>query len=432
MRSFFKDFLSIGISRFLVIAFGLCSSIIIARYIGPEGNGTIAALVVYPSLFMSFGSLGIGQSTTYFTGKNIFSETEIKTAIVQIWVITVIVTIISCFFLIRYLSESGNNLMLVALALLPIPFSLFNTYNSGLFLGKNDIKTFNKINWIPSLLTLIGAVLFVIILQLEIVGAMMAMILGPLFMTILLIIKNKFLRVFNLKYNWKIIKALLSLGVIYALALLIINLNYKIDVILLDKLSTSFELGIYSKGAGITEYLWQIPMLFSTIIFARSAVTKNSKEFSLKVIQLLRVSFVIIGVVAILLILFSKFIILTLYGHEFYGSISVLKYLLPGVLILTIYKVMNMDLAGRGKPWIAMWAMIPSLIINIILNIILIPEHGANGAAYSSTISYSISGVIFLFFYSKETKIPIKDIISFKRSDFQPIKEIITKIYKSV
>src|SRR5690606_2647678 len=120
----------------------------------------------------------------------------------------------------------GNNLLWTWLALLSIPFSLFNTYNSGIFLGKNDIKTFNKINWIPTFLTLIGNIIFVIILQFGISGVLIANILGPLFMSIILLFKNNFFEVFSFKYEWKIIKAMLSLGLVYALSLLVINLNY--------------------------------------------------------------------------------------------------------------------------------------------------------------------------------------------------------------
>src|SRR5690554_327961 len=326
---------------------------------------------------------------------------------------TTIVSLIVCFVLMYYFSTSGTNLILVILALLPIPFSLFNTYNSGIFLGKNDIKTFNKINWIPSLIGLIGTVLFVMLLKWEVKGAMTASVGGPLFMFFVLLFKNKFLAFFSFKYNWKIIKPMLSLGVVYAIALFVINLNYKVDVILLDKLSNAYELGIYSKGAGITQYLWQIPMLFSTIVFARSAVSKDDKVFSMKVAQLLRVSFLIIGVVSVGLLLFSEWIIVGMYGEQFRESTAVLNYLLPGVLILTIFKVMNMDLAGKGKPWISMKAMLPALIINIAINLILIPNYGAKGAAISSTISYGVAGILFLFFYSKAVGLPIRAILGY-------------------
>lgn len=430
MASFIKDVFRVGLSKGAIIIFGLASSIITARYLGPEGNGVIAGLLVYPSLFMTIGSLGIRQSTTYFLGKNIYSEEEIKTAITQIWMLSTVVSVIVCFFLMYYFSNSGTNLLWVLLALAPIPFSLFNTYNSGIFLGKNDIGTFNKINWIPSLISLAAMALFVMGLGLGVSGALIAKIGGVLFMFTVLLFKNKFLKSFSLNYNWVIIKKMLSLGLIYALALFIINLNYKIDIVLLDQLSTVFEMGIYSKGSGITQYLWQIPMLFSTIVFARSSVSKNDVAFSHKVTQLLRVSFILIGLGSIFLVLFSELIIVGMYGEEFRGSITVLNYLLPGVLILTIYKVMNMDLAGKGKPWVSLWAMLPALIINIIANWIFIPKHGANGAAIASTISYALAGLLFLHFYSKEVQIPIKQILHYKKTDFDPILNLLKKLKK--
>lgn len=423
--SFIKDVLRVGISHSIVIVLGLAVSIITARYIGPEGNGIIAGLTVYPSLFMTIGSLGIRQSTTFFLGKGIFSEEQIKTAITQIWMMTTIISLIVCFVLMYCFSNSGSNLSLVFFALLPIPFSLFNTYNSGIFLGKNDIKTFNKINWIPSLLAFLGTLFFVVLLKLEVKGAMLASFGGSLCMFFVLLFKNKFLNYFTMLFDWNIIKQMLSLGIVYATSLFVINLNYRVDIILLDKFSNSYELGIYAKGAAITQYLWQIPMLLSTVVFARSSVSKNGKAFSLKVAQLLRISFLIIGISSVVMFLFSERIITGLYGLKFKESTAVLNYLLPGVVILTIFKVMNMDLAGKGKPWISMKAMLPALVINIIMNIILIPEWGADGAAFSSTISYGVAGVLFLFFYSKAVELPIRVILGYKRKDFDPILNVL-------
>lgn len=430
MSSFLKDVVRVGVSNIFIIVFGLGTSIITARYIGPEGNGIIAALLVYPSLFMSFGSLGIRQSTTYFLGKDIYSEEQVKTAITQIWMVTTVFSLLVCFVLMRYFSKTGENLYFVILALLPIPFSLFNTYNSGVFLGRNDIKTFNKINWIPSLIALIGTLVFVVSIKLDVSGALMAGIGAPFLMSLILLFKNKFIQAFSFNFEWGIIKSMLSLGVVYAIALLVINLNYKVDIIILDKLSTPYEMGIYSKGSAITQYLWQIPMIFSTIVFVRSAVSKDNLLFSYKVAQLLRLSFIAIGLASVFLWFFSEMLVIGMFGEAFRGSIEVLNYLLPGVLILTIYKVMNMDLAGKGKPWISMKAMLPALILNIVLNIILIPTYGANGAAVSSTLSYTIAGVLFLFFYSKEVKMPIGEIITYKRADFDPIFNILNKFRK--
>ncbi len=421
MSSFVKDLVRVGTSNVAVILFGVATSIVTARFIGPEGNGIIAGLTVYPALFMSFGSLGIRQSTAYFLGKNIYSEDRIKRAITQIWSLTTVVSLVICYLLMIYFSKSGENFLLVILALLPIPFSLFVTYNSGIFLGRNDIKSFNKVNWIPPFIVLVVSLVLVGLFEQGVKGALIAALGGQVFMAILMLLKNEFIKAFSLIYDFKVIKSMLSLGIVYAIALLIINLNYKVDVILLDKLSTSYELGIYSKGAGIIQYLWQIPMVLSTIIFSRSASAKDDYVFSLKVAQLLRISLIIVGGASLVLFFMSNFVILAMYGEAFRASVSVLKILLPGVLLLTVFKVMNMDLAGKGKPWVSMKAMIPALILNVILNLLWIQDYGANGASLASSVSYSVAAILFAYFYCKETKVPAKELFYIRKSDFNII-----------
>ena len=89
---------------------------------------------------------------------------------------------------------------------------------------------------------------------------------------------------------------------------------------------------------------------------------------------------------------------------------------------------MNMDLAGKGKPWIAMKSMILPLFLNIGINFYFIPLYGSDGAALSSLITYSLASFFFLHFYSKETGIPIKTILHYKKSDFEPLWQVWHKV----
>ena len=431
MIGFIKDVFSVGVSKFAIIIFGLITSIIIARVLGPEKNGVIAALLVYPSLFMAIGSLGVRQSTTYFLGKNIFTEDQIKIALTQIWFFTTIFSVVVCYFLMTEFSKSGVNKTLVFLALIPIPFALFNTYNSGVFLGKNQIKEFNKVNWIPPLIVLVITILLVIMYTLGITGYLIALIGGPVFISLLLLFKNKFINSFSLKFEWKVIIPMIRLGSVYAVALLFISLNAKLDVIILDWLSTDYETGIYSKGYSVSNYLLQIPWMLNTIVFTRSAIAKDGIEFSRKVCQLLRVASVVIILFALILFLFSDFIIVLMFGEEFQASSAVLNYLLLGILFLSLFKILNQDLAGKGKPWVSMKAMIPGLIVNVILNIFLIPKYGAMGAAFASSVSYCVAILLFFHFYSIVTKMKIKDMFNYKKTDFNPLIVLFKNITNS-
>lgn len=428
MQSFLKDFLNTGFSKGGAIILSLLQGVVIARWLGPELNGIMAALLVYPSLFISIGSLGISQSTTFFTAKKTYTDEQIATAVIQMWILSSLLSLIACYYLIANFSDSGDNFLLVTLAIVPIPFNLFNIYTSGVFLGKNQIANFNQVNWVPPLIVFIATVILVIIYELSLLGAMIALISGPAIMTGIMMLQNKFFECFSLKLEWQVIKSMLSLGIIYAIALLAINLNYKIDIILIDNLSSSYETGIYSKGSALVQNLWQIPMLLSTIIFARSATAKDQYNFSLKVCRLLRLSFIPIIIAGILLCIFADMIITLLYGPAFRESSQVLIFLMPGVILLVIFKVLNMDLAGMGKPWISLFAMVPALIINIVLNVLWIPTYGANGAAFASTVSYAVAAFAFLWIYSKKVGIPVNQILTYNRRDFESITKLQKKL----
>lgn len=349
MATFIKDISQVGISKILIIASGILTSVIVARTLGPEKNGIIASLLVYPSMFLIFGSLGISNATTYFIGRGLIPEKEIKKAVGYIWCFTSAFCVVCSLFLVYNFSGVGNDWLLIVLAISPIPFTLMNTYNSGLFLGKNELNSFNRISWIPYTITTVLALLLLFFLDMGIRGALLALLGGPVFIFSALLYRNNIFIYLRGSINWSVIKTMLQLGSIYAISLAIVKLHYQIDIIILNQLSTSYEVGIYTKGAVITEYLWQIPMLFNSIIFSRSANSKNQKEFSKKVVQLLRISLVIIGAAGVVLELLSKFIVRLFYGNAFIDSASVLMIMVPGVLLLTFYKILNTDLHGRGR-----------------------------------------------------------------------------------
>ncbi|GAA4319424.1 polysaccharide biosynthesis C-terminal domain-containing protein [Compostibacter hankyongensis] len=418
MKRFIQDFIKVMFSKAGVILFNLGNAVVVARGLGPDANGLIAVLVVYPTLFMTVGSLGISQATTYYVGKDMYGLGDVKRAIVQLWILSTVFCLAACFILVRYFSDGGENLVQVMLAIAPVPFCLFNTYSSGIFLGKKQIGLFNRIEWLPPLFVFLLNILFVYGLKLGITGALTGLAAGPFIMTLVLLLKNDFIRFFSWKVNYVIARSILSLGIVYAVALLIVNLNYRVDVVIMDKLSTKYQLGIYSKGAALTEYLWQIPMLFSALIFSRSAGSKDPMQFSRQIARLLRMAIIAIGAASVVLMVFSAKIIVLLFGDAYAESSSVLRVLAPGVLLLTVFKILNMDLAGRGKPWISVKAMLPALVVNVILNLMLVPGYGAYGAALASTVSYGLAAVLFIGLYAREVQLPVRKILEFSLADF--------------
>lgn len=430
--SFLKDLFAVFQSKAAIIVFGFAMSIITARYLGPEGNGIIAALMVYPTLFMSIGSLGIRQSTAYFVGQEKYPVEKLYGTALSIWLFTTVFVIASCLVLINYFTKGEYSRLHIFLAVAAVPFSLYNTYTSGIFLGKQNIREFNRINWIPAAINLLFTFLLVVVIPWGVTGSMIGSVLAPFFMFFLVLWRIRKMMEVRFNFDFKLMGQMLRLGIVYAISLLVINLNYKVDIILIEKYANTYELGIYSKGVSIIQYLWEIPMLLSTLVFSRSVGARDPKEFSRKVSKLLRIASIVIFIASIVLFLLSDFIIVFLFGEQFRGSVMVLKLLLPGVLLLTIFKVLNMDVAGKGKPWLSMIAMVPAVIINIVLNILWVPQYGANGSALASTISYSVAALIFLFIYSRNVGLPIREILHYKKEDMLIFRTVLLKVKNKI
>ena len=65
------------VTRILQLLIGLGSSVIIARVLGPRGNGIYSLAILLPALLVIFGNFGIGQSSIFYVGKKKYSAKEI-------------------------------------------------------------------------------------------------------------------------------------------------------------------------------------------------------------------------------------------------------------------------------------------------------------------------------------------------------------------
>ena len=418
-QSFVKDIFSVFKSRFAVILFNLIKVSIVARVLGPELNGQLAIILTYPTLFIVIGSMGIRKSSAFMIAKSPNLKPAIYKSIIQFWILTATFCVTISIILLHNFTKIELNNNVLILAVIPIVFSLLNNYISGIYLGENQIKEFNKINWLPAFLNLTFVILFLLFFDYTVKGVLLSILISELLVSLLLIHKLKIFKYFSFKIEKQLILKMLSLGITFALALFTLNLNYRLDIIMMDYLSNNYETGLYSKASVLTQYLWQFPGLLGTIIFARGAATKDKLKFSIKCCRLLRISIVVVLLAALSLVVFGKWIINLLFGVDFASAIYVIYYILPGVILFTIFKVLNNDVSSRGKPLFIIPSMIFGIVINVISNYFLIPIYGGVGAAISSSISYSLAALIFTINYSKLTTIPLKEIFGYQKNDFQ-------------
>ena len=99
---------------------------------------------------------------------------------------------------------------------------------------------------------------------------------------------------------------------------------------------------------------------------------------------------------AIGLSLFSRFIILILYGDKFVSGINLLALLGWSLIPYTISSFISYDLIARGEEIALVKATAISLVLFMILNIWLISVYELNGAVYASLVGETLQAFIFI------------------------------------
>lgn len=405
-----------GQSASFVIRF--ITSILVARWLGAEGKGLYASLIMIPNMMVTLGELGTRQSIIYYLGRGIFSLNSIvNTAIVLISSMTVPLALL-CLLIYNNYYISLFPLISQLFAILIIPITLLVKVLSGVFLGLNKVGIYSKVTWIPAIIELTMCSFLVKFLHFGLVGAVISLVLGSLFTIfygLSLVVKDV---TFNLKYcQLSVAKAIVTKGVLFALALFIIQINYRIDVFLLKSMVPMDDIGVYSVGVSLSEVLWQIPSAIAVVILARTA-TSNSDSQKYRVAQALRVSLITMTVISLIAVIVLNYLIPVIYGTDYSRSVVINRILMVGTVIFTFYKILNSRIAGQGKPLITLLLFIPCLLVKVMLNLWLVPIYGIIGAAWASNISYLLASLLILIAFCKIEQISIKEVLVFKKNDF--------------
>lgn len=428
---FVQDAIRLIGNNFLIMIVSFLSGVVLARCLGSEGRGTVAAIMVYPTIFIHFMDLGVRQSSTYFLGKETYSVVQIVAALSVLAVVTSVLGVVICGFLIWFSGNEAFTPSMIVLAVSCIPFLVIQNYASGVFLGRRIVGLFAKIQRMAEVQRFFVVLVLVWAFDLGIVGALIGTTLAAASVGVYAAMKTNALARIRLVFDAALIWSLVKKGIIFAVALFILTLNYRLDIILMEKFSNLTEIGIYSIAVSIAQLTWALPQSITTALFSHSANAKDELAFSFKVAKLFRVSLVLSVVVVAGLAALSPLLIPRIYGAEFVGSVRAVYYLLPGVFFLLALKVLNIDLAGRGKPSASLYATIPSLIINIVTNVVLLPKYGAVGAAIASSASYCVAGVGIMVLFCRTTSVSMTQLWSFRRSDFDFVDSLAGKIRRA-
>tara|TARA_Y100000589_G_scaffold111535_1_gene106037 strand:- start:6270 stop:7583 length:1314 start_codon:yes stop_codon:yes gene_type:complete len=431
---FYNSFLTV-IRQVLSIIFGLFAMIIIARVLGSSGQGQYTLAILLPTMLYTLLNSGLSISTVFYIGQKKYSDCQIYSTnlftSLLLSIVSIFIGLIIIFFFKDYFFESMTvKLLLYTLLIIPLLFTQKNLQT--IFQGKEDFEKFNMIVILNQLGLLLFAILFVLVLDMGVFGAVLSFAMSQFLM---LLASFYFLKVYyNLllpsQVSMNYAKDSLIFGLKGHISNVLSFINYRIDIFIIAYFLDDIAVGLYSVAVLISERIWLVSQSVSSVLFARVANLSDDAERNKFTSLASRNTLMITFVGGLILALVCNWFINLFFGESYSQSVIPFLYLIPGVVIFSMSKVLANDFIGRGYPQINTYIAFVTALCNLGLNFWLIPKYGIKGAAIATTSSYLLDALMKSCYFSSKNNISFSEFYIIKFSDLTLYKNQINKYLK--
>jgi O-antigen/teichoic acid export membrane protein len=183
---------------------------------------------------------------------------------------------------------------------------------------------------------------------------------------------------------------------------IIFVIYFRVDILMLQAITGFESVGIYTAAYRIFEGTQLIPIAFAGSLYPVFSRLSKEDRIGLQVIKVkaLIILMPVAIFVSIVLFVFSEEIINIFYGSDYIGSQAVLSILALGIIFNYYYMVFTYLFSALDKQgYVVIFGLI-ILILNIVLNLILIPIYGPSGAA-AATVICELLITFIVFFLTK-------------------------------
>lgn len=204
-------------------------------------------------------------------------------------------------------------------------------------------------------------------------------------------------------FSWTKAKELFNQGWVIYLGSIFAVIYLKIDQVMLRWIEGSEAVGTYAVAAQLSEAWYFVPTAIVASFFPKLIDLREESlvKFNKRLQQLFDLLFILALAVSVVMTVLSGWIIDLFFGSHYIASAS--------VLVIHIWASIFIFMRAAFSKWILIEnALKFSLItqatgatVNVILNYLLIPKLGVQGAAYATLISYAFSSFFVLFIYNR-------------------------------
>lgn len=389
--------------RILRIFVALFIGVWVARYLGTENFGILSSAQAFVGIFAALSSLGLNNILV----RNLVKSSDNQELLLgtSFWLqMFGSMILMLCLIVSIYLNDNEpiTNKIIIILGLL----TFLNSFGVIASYFQSIVKS--KLIVIPSVIGLaVSSVLKVILILNE----------APLiYFVYVLVFDVTFLtagQLFNYfksgesvlgwKFSRKTAKDLLMDSWPLILSGIIISIYMKIDQVMIQEMLTNDLAGQYAAAVKLSVAWYFVPSVICSSLFPAivNAKMKSIKLYKTRLQRLYSLMVILALSVVIPTMYFSNWLVEITFGSEYYLTAEVLSiHVLAGVFVFLG--------VANGKWFInenlqrySIICLGSGMVVNIVMNLILIPKYGILGAAYATLISHFISTLVSPLLFKK-------------------------------
>lgn len=398
---------------------GFFYTMIVAR-IGTEQFGLLNLGLSVVSLAATFSLLGFDSGILryipYYQGKN--DKSRIKGTLISslkiCFLLSIFFSAVTFIFASNIAISFFHNekfIPILRIFALTIPFSVVTTLLLASFRAFRRVEYQVGLNEIAEKVIRLLTTSLLVYFGLGVIGAAYSYLISAFLVCILsILILEK--RVFPI--SDKTIKSaphlreLANYSFPVMFAVIMVFLIVWTDTLMLGYFRTASEVGIYNAAHSTAALIFILPAgiisLFLPIVMGFYSRRKYNqiKKFHRTISRWI---FFFNFPVFLAMALFSGQIIKIVFGQEYTEAALPLTILVFGYILYSLAYTSNNILSMVKKTRLILFITIILAGSNVLLNILLIPPYGVNGASVATSISYALGSLFYLFFSYKITKV---------------------------
>lgn len=370
---------------------GAVASIMIARSLGPVGRGDWAMISSLATLMGTVGTLGLPAAGAYAIARARAADRPAMAGAALTLAALMATAVFAVYALVGIGLRPGTGSVGVLLMGAVIAGTLLvHAVAQQLLLTASTVRWFALAQLVPNcvMLAVVGGLAASGHLNLAatVIASAIATTIGAL--VAVLVLRRRAASWIRPSRAWAGMRpylgyALLSFGVTS-----LTQITQRVDILIVGGYLGSRPAGLYAVAAQIGDVLLVVPAALGFVIFRRGALDmQNHWPDALRMIALTGgLGVLAAGTVAV----FAAPVVRAVFGAEYLGAVDALRLLLIGIAALGAQGVVSAYVAARGRPRAVFAAWATAAVVNIGLNLAVVPDHGIEGAAAVSSLSYML------------------------------------------